>query len=195
MAVDANTYFRGLRSYLNTKDYGNDKRDKDGRILLKEKVFYAGGIEKEHVVKFAFSGDVISFKLDQKKDPLFHFFDNDARPWSKRCDYVVFQRINQKINIYCIEFKSASLPDSLVDQLRSSEAWCKVIHSIVNLYTGDKKRLNLKKFVFSSMDDPSRFVDEEGYYKREHSIRHYHYDELTGLSLEDLDNKCPVLIG
>lgn len=97
--------------------------------------------------------------------------------------------------MYCIEFKSASLPESLVDQLSSSEAWCKAVHSIINLYTGEKKRLNLKKFVFSCMDDPSRFVDQEGYLNRDHSIKHYHYDDLNNMSVEELENECPVLVG
>lgn len=172
MAVDANNYFRRLRAYLNVSKYGNDKRDKQGRIELKEKIFLSGGREVEKAVAFDFSGEVISFKLDKNKDPLFHFFEDDARPWSKRCDYVIFQRRNQRIDVYCIEFKSASLPESLIDQLNASEAWCKAVHSIIYLYTGEKKRLNLKKFVFSCMDDPSRFVDQEGYLNRDHSIKH-----------------------
>lgn len=199
MAVDANKYFRGLRAYLNTNTYEVTKRDND-RILLEEKIFMQGGAERKQKVRLGYSGEVIVIQLDKKNqrgnsDPLFHFFDDDARPWSKRCDYVVFQLLDRKITVYCIEFKSASLPESLVDQLSSSEAWCKAVHSIINLYTGEKKRLNLKKFVFSCMDDPSRFVDQEGYLNRDHSIKHYHYDDLNNMSVEELENECPVLVG
>lgn len=87
------------------------------------------------------------------------------------------------------------MPEGLVDQLKASEAWCKSIHSIIRLYTGEKKRLNLKKFVFSCMDNPSRFVDDEGYIIRDQSIRHYHYDDLSSIKLEQLENACPVLVG
>lgn len=199
MAVDANKYFRGLRSYLNTNTYEVTKRDNE-RIVLEEKIFMKSGVERKQKVRLEYSGEVIAIQLDKKNqrgnsDPLFHFFDDEARPWSKRCDYVIFQLFNRKINVYCIEFKSSTLPESLVDQLKSSEAWCKAVHSIISLYTGEKKRLNLKKFVFSCMDDPSRFVDDDGYMNRDHSIRHYHYDDLSNIKLEDLINECPVLVG
>lgn len=199
MAVDANKYFRGLRAYLNTNTYEVAKRDNE-RIVLEEKIFMQGGAERKQKVRLGYSGEVIVIQLDKKNqrgnsDPLFHFFDDDARPWSKRCDYVIFQLLDKKITVYCIEFKSASLPESLVDQLNASEAWCKAVHSIINLYTGEKKRLNLKKFVFSCMDDPSRFVDQEGYLNRDHSIKHYHYDDLNSMSVEELENECPVLVG
>ncbi len=198
MAVDANKYFRGLRAYLNTKHYEVSKRD-SGRIVLEEKIFFSGS-EKLQTVRLGFEGDIIAIRLDKKNskgssDPLFHFFDDEAKPWSKRCDFVVFQLLNKKIYVYCIEFKSASLPGGLVDQLKASEAWCKSIHSIISLYTGEKKRLHLKKYVFSCMDDPSRFVDDEGYIMRDHSIRHYHYDDLSSIKLEELENACPVLVG
>ena len=199
MAVDANKYFRGLRSYLNTNTYEVTKRD-SVRIVLEEKIFMQGGGERKQKVRLGFSGDVIVIQLDKKNqkgnsDPLFHFFDDDARPWSKRCDYVIFQLLNKKINVYCIEFKSASLPESLVDQLSASETWCRSVHSIINLYTGEKKRLNLKKFVFSSMEDPSRFVGDDGYLNRDHTIRHYNYDDLNSIKIEELVNECPVLVG
>lgn len=197
MAVDANKYFRGLRAYLNKKDYEVSKRE-SGRIVLEEKIFFSGS-EKMQTVRLGFEGDVIVIRLDKKNnkgtsDPLFHFFDDNAKPWSKRCDFVVFQLLNNRIGIYCIEFKSSTLPDGLVDQLKASEAWCKAVHGVINLYTGEKKQLRLKKFVFSCMDDPSRFVDDEGYIMRDHSIRHYHYDDLLSIKLEELENACPVLI-
>ncbi len=199
MAVDANKYFRGLRAYLNTNAYEISKRD-NGRIVLEEKVFESGGEERKQKVRIGFSGEIIALKLDRKNqkgntDPLFHFLEDDARPWSKRCDFVIFQLYRNKISVYCIEFKSSTLPASLVEQLSSTEAWCKAVQSIINLYTNEKKRIHLKKFVFSSMDDPSRFVDDDGYIIRDHSIRHYHYDDLKSIKLEELANECPVLVG
>ena len=126
MAVDANKYFRGLRSYLNTNTYEVTKRD-NGRIVLEEKIFMEGVTERKQKVRLGYYGEVIAILLDKKNqrghsDPLFHFLEDDARPWSKRCDYVIFQLLNKRINVYCIEFKSASLPESLVDQLDASEA-------------------------------------------------------------------------
>lgn len=199
MAVDANKYFRGLRSYLNTNVYEETKRDNE-RIVLEEKIYLPGGAEKKQKVRLGFAGDVIVVRLDKKNqkgnsDPLFHFLEDNSKPWSKRCDFVVFQLFNKKIYVHCIEFKSSSLPDGLVDQLKATEAWCRSLHSIIKLYTGEKKRLHLKKFVFSCMEDPSRFLDDEGYVSRDHSIRHIHYDDLVGRSIEDLENECPILVG
>ena len=188
--------------FLTPRDYEVTKRD-NGRIVLEEKIYLKGNVERRQKVYLGFSGDVIAIRLDRKKrgganngsDPLFHFFDDIAKPWSKRCDFVIFQHFNKKISVYCIEFKSSTLPEGLVDQLKASEAWCKAVHSIINLYTGEKKRLHLKKFVFSCMDDPSRFVDGDGYIIRNHNIKHYHYDDLSSITLEELENECPVLVG
>jgi hypothetical protein len=199
MPVDANTYFRGLRSYLNTKAYEINKRD-NGRIVLEETIFLSSGQKKKQKVRLGYSGEVIVIRLDKKNqrgnsDRLFHFLEDKAKPWARRCDFVIFQLIRKKINIYCIEFKSSTLPGSLVDQLKASEAWCRAIHSIINFYIGDKKRMNLRKFVFSCMDDPSLFLENEYYVQRDPNIRHYHYDDLNGLKIDDLENECPVIIG
>ncbi len=199
MAVDVTKYFRGLRAYLNTNTYEITKRDK-GRIVLEEKIFLPNREQHKQIVRLGFTGEVIAIQLDKKNqrgnnDPLFHFLEDDAKPWSKRCDFVIFQLLKKQIFVYCIEFKSASLPEGLVDQLHASEAWCKAVHSIISLYTGDKKRMHLKKFVFSCMDNPSAFLDSDGYIKRDHTIKHYHYNDLNGLNIEALVNVCPVLVG
>ena len=195
MAVDVNSYFRGLHSFLNTNAYEELKRD-NGRIVLEEKIFLAGGIERKEKVRLGFNGEVIVIRLDQKQpNPLFHFLQEDSKPWAKRCDFVIFHLLKRKLSIHCIEFKSASIPDGLVGQLSASEAWCKSLHEIINLYTGQKKRMYLKKYVFTCMDDPSRYLDENGYLRRDHSIRHYHYDELKNYTLEMLENDCPVIVG
>ena len=195
MTIDVNSYFRGLRSFLNTNAYEVLARD-NGRIVLEEKIFLAGGMERKEKVRLGFDGEVIVIRLDQKQPkPLFHFLEDDSKPWAKRCDFVIFHLLNKKLSIHCIEFKSASIPDGVADQLNASEAWCKSLHEIINLYTGQKKRMHLKKYVFTCMDDPGRFVNVNGYLRRDHSIRHYHYNELTGLTLEMLKNDCPVIVG
>lgn len=199
MAIDPQRYFNALRSYLNTNVYEVTKRD-GGRIVLEEKIFLASGVERKQKVRLGFEGEVIAIRLDKKNrngnnDPLFHFLEDESKPWAKRCDFVVFQRLKKQLNIYCIEFKSSTLPGSLVDQLQASEAWCRSVQSIISLYTGQKKRMRLKKFVFSCMDEPSAFLENDAYIKRDHSIRHYHYDELVGLNLEDLENANVEIVG
>lgn len=198
MAVDANQYFNGLRSYLSDK-YQIIKRD-NGRIILEEKIFLQGDAKaKTYTVRLGFDGDVIVVRLDRKNpqgnsDPLFHFLEDDSKPWAKKCDFVVFHLNKGRISVYCFEFKSASLPDGLVDQLSSSLAWCRAMHSVIKLYTNKTKQMTLKKFVFSCMEDPSKYLDKNKYIKRDHTIRHYHYSELNGLNLEDLEHENPELI-
>jgi hypothetical protein len=85
--------------------------------------------------------------------------------------------------------KSATLPDSLVDQLEASEAWCRALHSTIAHYTGDGKRLYLTKFVLSCHPNPAPYLDAAGkYLQRDHCIRHYLYQDVDGLALDALDN-------
>jgi hypothetical protein len=199
MSLTAEGYFNCLREYLNDK-YKVAARD-GGRIVLEEKVYWPG-IEKpkDQKVRLAYKGDAIVVRLDKKNplgnsDPLFHFLEDGSKPWAKRCDFVIFQLIRNSLNIYCIEFKSGSLPESLVDQLEASEAWCRSLHGIIKSYTTKTKKLTLRKYVFSSMDDPSPYLNANGYLKRDHTIRHFHYDELRGLSLEQLENANVEILG
>ena len=56
-------------------------------------------------------------------------------------------------------------------------------------YTGDAKRLHLTKFVLSCHPNPAQYLDPAGkYLQRDHSIRHYLYQDIDGLSLDALDN-------
>ncbi len=193
MSINSEGYFNCLRSYLNTNNYEVTKRD-SGRIVLEEKVYWPGEPDpRNQKVRLGYSGDVIVIRLDIKNqrgnsDPLFHFLEDEAKPWAKRCDFVIFQHVNNRINIYCIEFKSAKFQDSAVDQLNASVSWCRALHSIIKLYTSKAKRLSLRKYVFTCMNDPSPYVDAGGYLKRDHSIRHFHYDDLTAITLEELEN-------
>jgi hypothetical protein len=192
MSLNAQGYFNALRSYLNTAHYEVTETDV-GRIVLREKVFVAGSPKPvEYRVRLAVTGEALVINLDRKNrngnsDPLFHFLND--KPWSKRCDFVVFHRVLERINVHCFEFKSASFPDALADQLEASEAWCRALRSTIKHYTGDAKPLYLTKFVLSCHPNPAPYLDGAGkYLQRDHSIRHYLYQDIDGLSLDALDN-------
>lgn len=194
MPLNAQGYFNALRSYLNTADY--EVRDTDtGRILLKEKVFIGGSPRPvEYRVRLGVTGEALVINLDKKNrsgnsDPLFHFLNDNAKPWSKRCDFVVFHRLRERINVHLFEFKSATFPDGLVDQLEASESWCRALRSTIKHYTGDAKPLYLTKFVLSCHPNPAPYLDAAGkYLQRDHSIRHYLYSDVDGISLDALEN-------
>jgi hypothetical protein len=49
--------------------------------------------------------------------------------------------------------------------------------------------MNVTKFVLSEHPDPSVYLDEDDkYLQRDHTIRHYHYQDLADMSLADLEN-------
>lgn len=195
MAITAEGYYKAIEKHLHS-DYIITKRDR-GRLVLEEKVYWPGIDEaKKQVIRIGYDGEALVVRLDQRHPkPLFHFLVNNSKPWAQRCDFVIFQFRGNRLNVFCIEFKSASLPDGLVKQLEAGEAWCKSLHSVIKSYTGKSKRLNLRKFVFSSMPDAERFTDGDGYLNKEHSIRHFHYDDLVGMTLEDLINPHVETIG
>jgi hypothetical protein len=162
---------------------------------MKEKVFVSGSPKPvEYRVRLGVTGEALVVNLDRKNrngnsDPLFHFLNDNAKPWSKRCDFVVFHRVRERINVHCFEFKSATFPDALIDQLEAGEAWCRSLHSTIKHYTGDAKPLYLTKFVLSCHPNPAPYLDAAGkYLQRDHSIRHYLYQHIDGLSLDALDN-------
>lgn len=194
MPISAQSYFNALRSYLNTAHYEVTETEA-GKIVLKEKVFWPNAPNPvQQKVRLDVTGEALVINLDKKNrrgnsDPLFHFLNDNAKPWSKRCDYVVFHRKGNQLNACCIEFKSATLPDSLVEQLESSGTWCRVLHSIINLYTGKKRRLHVTKYVLSSNPNPAAFLDPTGkYLQRDHTIRHYHYPDIDGMAIDALEN-------
>jgi len=194
MTLNAQGYFNALRSYLNTSHYEVAKTD-GGCIVMKEKVFVGSSPKPtEYHVRLAVTGEALAINLDRKNrngnsDPLFHFLNDNAKPWSKRCDFIIFHRIRQRINVHCFEFKSTTFPDALVDQLGASEAWCRALRSTIKHYTGDAKPLYLTKFVLSCHRNPAPYLDAAGrYLQRDHCIRHYLYQDIDGLSLDALDN-------
>ncbi len=194
MTLNAQGYFNALRSYLNTAEYEVTDTE-GGRIILKEKVFVAGTAKPvEYKVRLQVSGEALVINLDKKNrrgnsDPLFHFLSDNAKPWSKRCDFVVFHRIRERINVHCFEFKSGSFPDALVEQLEASESWCRALHSIIRHYTSYSKPMYVSKFVLSCHNNPAPYLDGSGkYLQRDHSIRHYLYQDIDGMALDALDN-------
>jgi len=96
-----------------------------------------------------------------------------------------------------LEFKYKSLPiDGIISQLKSSEDWCRSLYSVINIYTGKRKRLHVTKYVLSYCEDPKKYMDrDEKYLTRDPSIRHYHYDDVSGMDLHDLEHSTVEVIG
>ena len=132
MTQTATAYFNGLKSYL-CESY-KVTQQKDGEIVLKEKIYKTGETElSNHKITLIYRGDAFVVKLDKHKAKLFHFLEEESQPWAKRCDFVIFQCYRNKITAFCIEFKSGSFPEKLVDQLKASTAWCHALHSTVKV--------------------------------------------------------------
>jgi len=172
MTLNVQGYFNALRSYLNTSHYEVTETD-GGHIVMREKVFVRGSPKPiEYRARLAVTGEALVVNLDKKNrngnsDPLFHFLNDNAQPWSKRCDFIVFHRMKQRINVHCFEFKPTTLPDALVDE----------------------KPLYLAKFVLSCHPNPAPYVDAAGKnLGRDYCIRHFLYQDIDGLSLDALDN-------
>ena len=183
MAITYQSYFAALRDFLNTKHYEVTEVE-DERVVIKDKVFLPGAKEaKEKKVRLEIPGEALVVNLDKKNkrgnsDPLFHFLVDESKPWAKRCDFVIFHLYRNRLSVICIEFKSGSFPDSLPDQMNAGAAWCRSLHSVIKHYTSKSKRLRITKFVFSCHSTPERFLDDDGkYLKKDHTIRHYHYDD------------------
>lgn len=190
MSLDATSYFDHIRAYINDEYIVH--RGEDGEIALTEKYFREGATRKStRKVRLPYKGKAFAVKLDGKADPLFHFLDDNGKEWSKRCDFVVFQCYRRSVTAYLFEFKTKSLDArSIIDQLRSGANWCACLRKVVQQYTGDNKPLKLKKFVLTENNNPDAYLDADNkYLARDPSIRHYHYDELDTLGLDDLENE------
>jgi hypothetical protein len=189
MSLDALSYLDHLRAYLANIYVVDDGTS--GAITLTEKYFRQGNAKKStRNVTLPFNGKAFAIKLDGHPDPLFHFLDDNGKPWSKRCDFIIFQCYRRCINAYLFEFKTKSLdPSSIIDQLKSGEHWCASLRRVVNQYTGDDRNIRIRKFVLTENENPAAYLDAAGrYLARDPSIRHYHYDQLSGLTLDMLEN-------
>ncbi|MBV7265906.1 hypothetical protein [Erythrobacter ani] len=147
----------------------------------------------------------IGFKLDQSdfeastkkraKPALFHFLDDNAKPWSRRCDFVVFWRHGNALRADLIEFKSKGIQhDKIVPQLNAGLCWCRSLKHTIEHYTGYKKKIVARKFVFSSNQEPDAFLDANRQLNADVSVRFYHYDELAGMQIGDLQNQSEVAV-
>ena len=153
---------------------------------------------KTRKIRLLLPGPGLAFKLDhdqvelqrkKSKPPVFHFLDDTAKPWSKRCDFVIFYVNGRAFHADCIEFKSKSLSaDKIVPQLRAGTYWVNTLKLTIEHYTGDKRRIRLRKFVFAENENPGPYIDGNRQLNADPSIRYYHFDEVQGQPLADLQN-------
>lgn len=197
MTLDAPTYFGHLRAYVNS-DYVVD----DGagsKVILTEKYFRPEDVKpQERKIELLLPGAGMAFKLDhdefdiakkKSKPALFHFLDDNAKPWSKRCDFVVFYTSGRAFHADCIEFKSKSLTaEKIVPQLRAGMCWVRSLKQTIEHYTGDSRKIRLRKFVFGENDNPGAYLDANRQLNADPSIRYYHFDEVNGQSFAALHN-------
>lgn len=189
MTLDLHSYFDHLKAYISDEYIVH--HGEGGEIVLREKYFREGETRNAiRTVRLPYKGKAFAIKLDGRKDPLFHFLDDNGKEWSKRCDFVVFQCLKQRIVAYLFEFKTKSLDaGSIIDQLRSGVHWCACLRKVVEQYTGDSRPLKIKKFVLTENNNPDAYLDaNKKYLARDPSVRHYHYDEIETLELDELDN-------
>lgn len=192
------TYMNHLRAYLND-EYVVDECSDGGELILKEKYFEEGATRKsERKIKLLVPEAGIAFKLDQNqiklgnkwgKPPLFHFLEDDAKEWAKRCDFIVFWTAQRTFTADCVEFKSKSLEaNKIVPQLRAGVNWCRSLKHVIDNYTGEKRRIKVRKFVFGTNENPGDYLNPTGQLNADPSVRYYHFDDVDGQGLPGLQN-------
>lgn len=199
MTLSATTYIEHLRAYVNGEYVVHDGND--GKVVLTEKYFQEGDLKpKIRKIELLLPGAGLAFKLDQEecdlgkgkkkgKPALFHFLDDNAKPWSKRCDFVVFYVHGRKFCADCIEFKSKNLDHSkILPQLKAGENWVNALKRTIQQYTGDAQRIRIRKFVFGENDNPGAYLTPNRQLNADPSVRYYHFDEVNGQSLAALQN-------
>lgn len=197
MTLAAPTYFEHLKAYVNNEYVVHDGAD--GKVVLTEKYFRPEDVKpQKRNIELLLPGSGMAFKLDhddfetarkKSKPALFHFLDDTAKPWSKRCDFVVFYVNGRSFHADCIEFKSKSLTaEKIVPQLRAGTCWVRSLKRTIEHYTGDGRSIRLRKFVFADNDNPEAYLEANRQLKADPSIRYYHFDEVHGQPLADLQN-------
>lgn len=197
MTLAAETYFEHLKAYVNSNYIMHDGAD--GKVILVEKFFHPEDVKpQERKIELLLPGVGMAFKLDhdafdatikKSKPALFHFLDDNAKPWSKRCDFVVFYVNGRAFYADCIEFKSKSLTaERIVPQLKAGTCWVRSLKRTIEHYTGDRRRIRLRKFVFGTNENPDAYIDINRQLNADPSIRYYHFDEVNGQRLADLEN-------
>lgn len=197
MTLPASTYFEHLKAYVNN-DYIVDD-GATGKVTLVETYFRAEYVKpQKRKIELKVPGLGLAFKLDhddfetaknKSKPPLFHFLDDTGKAWSKRCDFVVFWVRKKTFRADCIEFKSKSLAkDKIVPQLKAGECWCRSLKHTIADYTGDMRKIIVRKFVFADNDNPEQYLAADRQPRADPSVRFYHFDEVNGRSLDELEN-------
>lgn len=197
MTLTAATYFEHLRAYVNDRYVMHDGTG--GVVVLREKYFPPEATRaKTRKITLSLSGVGLAFKLDNDqaelqrkklKPPLFHFLDDTAKPWSKRCDFVVFRTEGRAFFADCIEFKSKSLTaEKIVPQLKAGVCWCRSLKHTIEHYTGDKRTIKVRKFVFGTNENPEAYLNRNRQLNADPSVRYFHFDEVDGQPLADLAN-------
>jgi hypothetical protein len=197
MTLAAGTYFEHLKAYVNSDYVMHD--GSGGRVVLTEKYFRPEDVKPQtRKIELLLPGAGMVFKLDhddfetskkKSKPPLFHFLDDTAKPWSKRCDFVIFYVKGRAFHADCIEFKSKSLTaEKFVPQLKAGMCWVTSMKRTIDHYTGDNRKIRLRKFVFAENENPGAYLDPNRQFIADPSIRYYHFDEVNGQPLADLQN-------
>ena len=197
MTLAASAYFEHLKAYMNGDYIVHDGIG--GKVVLTEKYFRPEDTRPQtRRIELLLAGAGMAFKLDQddfetarrnSKPPLFHFLDDNSKPWAKRCDFVVFHVNGRAFHADCIEFKSKSLTaDKIVPQLAAGVSWVRSLKRTIEHYTGYGRTIRLRKFVFAENDNPGPYLGANQQLKADPSIRYYHFDEVNGQSLAGLDN-------
>lgn len=197
MALDASTYLSHLRAYVNQEYVVDD--GSSGMVVLTEKYFREGEAKpRVRKIGLRLPGPGIAFKLDhdefeskkgKTKPALFHFLDDNAKPWSKRCDFVVFYANKKSFHADCIEFKSKSLAaDKIVPQLRAGVCWVRSLKRTIEHYTGDSRKIRVRKFAFGDNENPGPYVDARFQLNADPSVRYYRFADVEGKLLSVLNN-------
>ena len=64
----------------------------------------------------------------------------------------------------------------------------RTLKQTIGHYTGDSRKIKLRKFVFGENDNPGAYLDATRQLNADPSIRYYHFDEVNGQPLTALHN-------
>ena len=78
--------------------------------------------------------------------------------------------------------------DKIVPQLNAGMNWVNALKRTIEYYTGDKRRIRARKFVFAENENPNSYIDSNRQLIADPSIRYYHFDEVQGQPLTELQN-------
>lgn len=193
MALNAEGYFSHIKACINPEYICDDGSGET--ISFTEKAYDQDGKQRKRKTSFTYTGHAFAMKLDLKTNrgvspPLFRFLDDEAKPWAKRCDFVIFHQAATAVYVYLFECKSNSIagPD-IRDQLDAGMNWLRSLKKVIEHYYGHKRPLKAQRFVLSTNTNPDAYLDADGkYLKSDPAIRFYHYDDVNGLSLGELEN-------